>query len=273
MNFKYIDIHSHLNLEPLKKDRDAVIMRMHEHDVATITIGVDFETSKEAVEIAEQYDFIWAGVGMHPTDNTEEVFDIEKYKTLAQNEKVVCIGECGLDYFRDQRDEMKTRQKEIFLKHIELAIAVEKPLMIHARPSKGTIPARPDGRSGGDAYHDVLEILESYKKENSSLMANFHFFVGDMEVAKRVIGLGFTMSFDGPITFSRDYDEVIKFIPLESIMAETDAPFVAPVPYRGKTCEPYMVTEVIKKIAEIKGLPENEVREAILANAKRVFGV
>lgn len=267
MDFKYIDIHSHLNLEPLQKDRDAVIMRMHEHEVATMTIGVDYKTSTEAVEIAEAYDFIWAGIGMHPTDNTEEVFDIEKYKTLAQNKKVVCIGECGLDYFRDQRDEMKTRQKEIFLKHIELALAVGKPLMIHARPSKGNM----------DAYNDVLDILESHNNQSggvpSALRGNFHFFVGNVEVAKRVLALGFTMSFDGPITFSRDYDEVIKFIPLESIMAETDAPFAAPVPHRGKTCEPYMVKEVVKKIAEIKGLDESEVQTAILANARRVFGI
>ncbi len=270
MDFKYIDIHSHLNLEPLKKDRDAVLRRMHEHEVATITIGVDYETSKEAVEIAEAYDFIWAGLGLHPTDNTSEEFDIEKYKELAQNKKVVCIGECGLDYFRDQSEETKIRQKEIFRKHIELALAVDKPLMIHARPSKGTM----------DAYFDALEILEEHKNalvkgggNSSALRGNFHFFVGNVEVAKRALELGFTMSFDGPITFARDYDEVIKFIPLDFIMAETDAPFAAPVPHRGKTCEPYMVTEIVKKIAEIKGLPESEVESAILANAKRVFGL
>lgn len=267
MDFKYIDIHSHLNLEPLKKDRDAVLRRMHEHEVATITIGVDYETSREAVEIAKAYDFIWAGVGMHPTDNTSEDFDIEKYKVLAQNKKVVCIGECGLDYFRDARDETKIRQKEIFKRHIELALQIDKPLMIHARPSKGNM----------DAYHDVLDILEEYKNKgggnSSAFRGNFHFFVGNIEVAKRALELGFTMSFDGPITFARDYDEVIKFIPLDSIMAETDAPFAAPVPHRGKTCEPYMVTEIVKKIAEIKDLPEEEVREAVLANAKRVFKI
>ncbi len=267
MDFKYIDIHSHLNLEPLKKERDAVIMRMHEHEVATITIGVDYKTSTEAIEIAESYDFIWAGIGMHPTDNTEEFFDLEKYKALAENKKVVCIGECGLDYFRDQQDETKARQKEIFLKHILLALAVSKPLMIHARPSKGTM----------DAYHDVLDILEEYRNKDggvaSALKGNFHFFVGNIEVAKRILALGFTMSFDGPITFARDYDEVIKFIPLESIMAETDAPFAAPVPHRGKTCEPYMVVEIVNKIAEIKGVPLNEVTEVLASNSKKTFNI
>lgn len=260
---KYVDIHSHLNLEPLSTDRDGVIARMVEHEVATITIGVDVKTSKEAVAIAEQYDFIWAGVGLHPTDNTSEDFDIEKYQILAQNKKVVCIGECGLDYFRDAREEIKIKQKEIFKKQIELALSVDKPLMIHARPSKETM----------DAYLDVLDILEEYKKQNPHLSANFHFFVGDLDIAKRILQNGWTVSFDGPITFARDYDEVIKYLPLESIMAETDAPFAAPVPHRGKICEPYMVTAVVKKIAEIKGLDEEIVAKTIINNTKRVFSI
>lgn len=263
MEIKYIDIHSHINLEPLKQNEESVILRMTENKVGAIVIGVDFETSKEAIELAEKYDFIWAGIGLHPADNLEEVFDISKYKALGEHQKVVCIGECGLDYFRDQKEETKKRQKEIFIKHIELAISLGKPLMIHSRPSKGTM----------DAYEDVLDILEEYKKNNDALAGNFHFFVGDINIAKRALDIGFTMSYDGPITFSRDYDEVIKFLPIDSIMAETDAPFAAPVPHRGKTCEPYMVIEIVKKIAEIKGIPEEEARLAILANAKRVFGI
>lgn len=258
---KYIDIHSHLNLEPLRTDREAVIHRMHEASVGTITIGVDYETSCEAVKIAEAYEFIWAGIGLHPADNTTEEFDGEKYKTLAEHKKVVCIGECGLDYFRDARDEIKIRQKDIFRKQIALALSVGKPLMIHSRPSKGTM----------DAYEDALDILEAYKKDYPALSGNFHFFVGNLEIAKRALAIGFTMSYDGPITFSHDYDEVIKFVPLNSLMTETDAPFAAPVPYRGKTCEPYMVAEIVKRIAEIKGLPEDEVAQTLVANAKRVF--
>ncbi len=260
---RYIDIHSHLNLEPLKADHDGVIARMRENNVSTVTIGVDYETSKEAVEIAEKYDFIWAGIGLHPTDNTSENFDISKYEKLAQNSKVVCIGECGLDYFRGADENTKEKQKEIFKRHIELAIKVGKPLMIHARPAKGSM----------DAYEDALDILENYKKENNSLSGNFHFFVGDVAIAIRALAIGFTMSFDGPITFTTDYDEVIKFIPIESIMTETDAPFAAPAPYRGKTCEPYMVCEVVKKIAEIKNLSVDDASEKIYLNAKRVFNI
>jgi TatD DNase family protein len=260
---KYIDIHSHLNLKPLKEDEEKVIARMAEQGVGTITIGVDYETSREAITLAERYSFVWAGVGLHPTDNTTEDFDIEKYKILAAHEKVVCIGECGLDYFRDEREETKARQKEIFRKHIEVALAVGKPLMIHARPAKGSM----------NAYTEVFDILEEYKKDHLDLKGNFHFFVGDMTIAQRALEIGFTMSFDGPITFARDYDDVIRFLPMESIMAETDAPFAAPAPYRGKTCEPYMVTEVIKKIAEIKNLTEEEVAHTIFENSKRVFNI
>ncbi|MFA7285559.1 MAG: TatD family hydrolase [Candidatus Paceibacterota bacterium] len=260
---KYIDIHSHINLEPLLSSEDEVIARMVEQDTGTITIGVDYETSSKALEMAMKYDFIYAGVGLHPNDNLTEELDIEKYRQLAQNEKVVCIGETGLDYFRNEGEDFKVRQKEIFKQHIELAIELNKPLMIHARPSKGS----------QDAYIDALDILEIYKKQNTTLHANFHFFVGDLEIAKRIIENNWTVSYDGPITFSRDYDEVIKFLPIENIMAETDAPFAAPVPYRGKTCEPFMVIEVVKKIAEIKGLDLENTTTQIRENIKRIFKI
>ncbi len=271
MQLKYIDIHSHINLKPLSDNTEEVILRMREKGVGTITVGTDFEKSKMAIETAEKYPDVVLGatVGLHPNDNEDEEFDIEKYRELARNPKVVAIGETGIDYYRlpeskDEIEKIKDQQKEIFKKHIELAIETNKPLMIHARPSKGTM----------DAYEDVLEILNSYFIiHNSALRANFHFFVGDISIAKRIVENGWTVSFDGPITFSRDYDEVIKFLPLESIMAETDAPFAAPVPYRGKTCEPWMVEEVIKKIAEIKELNIEAVKTKLLENAERVFGI
>ena len=263
MPFSYIDIHSHPNLSPLKDDQAAVLARMREKGVATITVGVDYETSAESIKLAEENNDIWATVGMHPTDNTAEVFDSEKYLKLAEHPKVVAIGECGLDYFRLPKPEeeiknIKDKQKALFVSHIEIAQKINKPLMIHARPSKGSM----------DAYEDTLEI---FKNLETAPRANFHFFVGNVEIAKQILALGGTMSFDGPITFSKDYDEVIAFIPLESIMAETDAPFAAPAPYRGKTCEPWMVEEIVKKIAEIKGLDVEMVKKQLLANAENYF--
>ena len=150
-NFEFIDIHSHLNLSPLYEDREAILSRMREKKVATITVGVDFETSKRNVEIAAQNPDVWACIGIHPADNTEEVFIFEKYLELARHEKVVAIGECGLDYFRSHDSGMKEKQRELFSQQIELAQKVSKPLMIHARPSKGTM----------DAYEDAIGMLRA----------------------------------------------------------------------------------------------------------------
>src|SRR3989304_4671539 len=226
--FKYFDAHSHLNLPEFDADRADQIKKLEENNIGTIIIGVDKATSGLAVELAQKSENLYAGIGLHPTD-TDEEFDAIYFEDLIKHPKVVCVGECGLDYFRDQTK--KDHQKEIFIKQIELAIKYEKPLMLHCRPSKGTM----------DAYEDVLDILESYhlKPESSKLLSgNAHFFVGNLSIAQRFLALGFTMSFPGVITFARDYDEIIKFLPLENILSETDAPFAAPIPYRGKRNEP-----------------------------------
>lgn len=256
----FIDIHSHITLEPLAEQQAQVLARMQEKGVGTITVGVDFETSKEAVVLAEANTNMWATIGLHPTDNDKETFSLEKYLELADNPKVVAVGECGLDYFRSQDDAMKRRQRKLFELHIELAQKVGVPLMVHARPSKGSM----------DAYEDVIVILRAAP---TAPRANFHFFVGNLDIAKQILELGGTMSFDGPITFARDYDEVIRYVPLESIHAETDAPFAAPVPYRGKTCEPWMVEEIVKKIAEIKELPFETVQKQLIQNAISFFNL
>jgi TatD DNase family protein len=277
MKFAYFDVHSHLNLSPLFERAGEIVEEMKRRDVGTITVGVDLATSKQSVEIAETYDNVWACVGMHPADNTEEVFNMEEYKRLARHGRVVAIGECGLDYFWAKEEAMIVRQKEIFKKQIELAMEVGKPLMIHARPSKGT----------QDAYEDVLEILEQYvtttpaakratpppKGGEEKPHAHFHFFVGDVAIAERALAIGCTFSFDGPITFSKDYDEVIKMLPLQAIMLETDTPFAAPVPHRGKTCEPWMVEEMYKKVAELKELPLEVLQKQVQENIQRVFGI
>lgn len=260
---KYIDIHSHLNLNQFDSDKEEVIQKLKDNNIYTITVGADYKSSVLAVELADKNDNLFASIGLHPSDVFVEEFNYQDMLTLASNKKVVAIGECGLDYFRDTNEDFKIKQKEIFKLHIKLALETNKPLMIHARPSKGTM----------DAYVDALDILELVKKDNPKINANFHFFAGDLNIAKRVVKFGFTISFDGPITFSHDYDEVIKEIPLESIMAETDSPFAAPAPYRGKRCEPQMVSEVYKKIAELKGLSEEETNKIIIGNVKRVFDI
>lgn len=272
MKFAYFDVHSHLNISPLLERAGEVIEEIKQRNIGTITVGVDLATSKQSVEIAEKYDNVWACIGMHPTDSFPASGEEESHgsaggggdlwaemKELAQHEKVVAVGECGLDYFRGKDEAMITRQKDIFKKQIELSLEVGKPLMIHARPSKGSM----------DAYEDVLEILEQHK----GVKAHFHFFVGDTTIAERALLIGATFSFDGPITFSKDYDEVIKMIPFQAIMLETDAPFAAPAPYRGKKCEPWMVEEMYKKVAELKELPLEVVQKQVQTNVERVFGI
>ncbi len=176
---------------------------------------------------------------------------------MVKNPKVVAVGECGLDFFHAKKEEDFERQEKLFLDQIEFALEHDKPIMIHSR----------------EAYGELLDTLEPLvEKHGNKLRGDVHFFAGDLETAKRFVKIGFTLSFTGVITFAQSYDEVIKNIPLESIMSETDAPFVAPVPYRGKRNEPSYVQEVVKKIALIRGEDLEIVSKTLISNAQRVFG-
>ncbi len=266
MKLNYFDTHSHLNLSPLYENRDEILSTMREKNIGTITVGVDYHTSKIALDLANQNpEMLWATIGQHPNDNPEEEFVYQNFLDLAQDPKVVAIGECGLDYYRlkgshEEKEIEIERQKNLFIEHIKLSEETGKPLMIHARPHVDSM----------DAYTDVLNILE---RENFLGSANFHFFVGDMQTAERIVEHNWTVSYDGPITFTDDYTDVIKWLPLENIMAETDAPFAAPMPHRGQTNYPQYVEFVYKKIAEIKDIDPEIARIIMLENAKRVYKV
>lgn len=264
MSYEYFDIHSHIYFPDYDHDREAEIKKIKKAKIGTITIGTDIESSKKAIEIAEEHEGFFASVGQHPGDlGTDSVFN-EKLNHLAENKKVVCIGECGLDYFRmDPGDlELKTIQRTVFEYHIDLAMTVDKPLMLHVRPSKGT----------NDAYNDALDILEHHAKiSGGGLKGNAHFFAGDTAVLKRFLDIGFTVSFTGVVTFARDYDELIKYTPLDMIMSETDSPFVAPKPHRGKRNSPAYIKEVVEKLSEIKEEPLESMKKALISNTLRVF--
>lgn len=249
---KYVDIHAHLNFPEYDGDRAEVIKRTADAGVGVINIGTDKKTSAEVVKLAEENENMWAAVGAHPHD-VETEFDYEFYKNLALHPRVVAIGECGLDYFRVTDEAVKLKQQELFKQQIKLAKEVGKTLMLHIR----------------DSYDEVLKMLEQEKAGR----AHAHFFAGNWGTAQKFLARGDSLSFTGVITFTHDYDEVVKNTPLDHLMAETDAPYVAPVPYRGGRNEPAYVIEVYKKIAELKGLPEEEVREALLGNVKRIFDI
>lgn len=247
-----IDIHAHLNFPDYDTDREAVIKRTVEAGCGVINVGADLKTSREVVTLANNKNF-WAAVGLHPhaADNCEGSTFAE-LEELARHQKVVAIGECGLDYFRlTDGAEEKKKQFELFEQQIELALKLGKPVMIHCR----------------EAYEDVLAILKKFSKARG----NVHFFSGTIAQAKQFLDLGFTLSFTGVITFTHDYDEAIKFIPLDRLMAETDAPFVAPAPYRGQRNEPLYVREVIKRLAELKGLSTETMNEQLVANTIKIF--
>lgn len=246
------DIHSHLNFSDFDDDRENVIKRMFDSGVWTINVGADLESSKKAVELAEKYgEGIYATVGVHPDEIKN--FNIAELRKLAIHPKVVAIGECGIDIkARNSKHEIRNGQVEIFKQQIELAKELDKPLMIHCR----------------NAHKEILEIFKKYNH-----YGNIHFFSGDWEEARKYFDLGFTISFTGVITFTHDYDEVIKKAPLEKIMIETDAPFVTPVPYRDKRNEPVYVIEVAKRIAEIKNITYEEVAKITAENALKLFKI
>jgi len=256
---RLVDIHSHIQFSQYRDDREEVLARMRDKNVDSIVVGVDLKSSKEAVALAEQHDNLYASVGLHPNDVFKEDFNTEEFGKLLENKNTVSVGECGLDYFRtEETKENKQKQKEVLEKHIELALKFDLPLMLHCR----------------NAYDDLAEMLKQKKKEHGDkLRGNVHFFAGSWDAAQKFLDLGFTLSFTGVITFTNDYDEVIENMPIDMIMSETDCPFVAPVPHRGKRNEPSYVDSVVERIAEIKKQEVEKVTDIISNNVKRVFGV
>ncbi len=254
---RYIDIHAHMQFSAYDADRTELLERTAHEGVSVINVGTDLVMSEAAVSLAEAHEGLYATVALHPADGEQE-FDRPAYEALAKHLKVVAVGECGLDYFHLNEDTAK-HQRELFIQHIEIANALKKPLMLHIR----------SGKEGRSAYKDALDIL----REHAQVKGNVHFFAGTLEEAKEFIEFGFTISFTGVITFTSDYDEVIRAIPLDMIMAETDCPFVTPAPFRGKRNEPMHVREVYKAIARIKGIDEEFLRMQIVTNAQRVFGL
>lgn len=270
---QYIDTHAHLNLNAFQEDLPEVLKRVEESDVTVFNVGTNLGTSEKAIDLAKQSEYCKAIVGLHPLyvfagyeceqDNDEpgETFDIEVYRSLAQQEGVIGIGETGLDFFRLPQDEslhpqIKKNQEESFRGHIELAIELDLPLMIHCR----------------NAYRETIDILKEYQeREGRVLRVNFHFFAGTAEDLEEILRLGWYVSYTGVITFAKEYEELIQQTHLERIMSETDCPYVAPVPFRGERNEPAHVREVVKKMAEIYDKPLNEMCDVLRENTERFY--
>ncbi len=270
MIMKYFDAHTHVNFAAYNDDRKQVILRAKDAGVGMNVVGTQRDTSAAAVALAEKYDHVYATIGLHPVHTTKsfhdvkelgeggkeftsrgEVFDAAVYEALGRSSRVIAIGECGLDYYRSE-ESTKAVQKDAFIQQIEVANTLKKPLMLHVR----------------EAYEDTLEIVRAHAK----VRGDVHFFAGGWDIAKRFLDLGFTLSFTGVVTFTHDYDEVVKNAPLDMILSETDAPYVTPVPHRGKRNEPAYVQEVVRAIARIRGENPEKVAQQLVVNARRVFG-
>jgi TatD DNase family protein len=255
MALDLIDTHCHLDRTEFDIDREACIQRAVAAGVTRmITIGTQggLEGARAAIDLAERYPMVWATVGVHPHRAAESVDPSELVK-LALHPRVVAVGETGLDFFRDWAP--KDKQHEAFIMQIEVAKQVRKPLVIHSR----------------DAGGEVLQVLvEQGAREVGGV---FHCFSEDVEFAKRLADIGFKVSFPGQITFKKaeQIRSVCQHLPLEQIMVETDAPFLAPEPHRGKRCEPSFVVETARKVATIKCLPLEELAQITTTNALSLF--
>lgn len=260
---QYFDAHCHIQFEHYDADREAVVARMVGQGVGGLVVGTGAQSSKAAVVFVAGREGMYASVGLHPNHATDEVFDELAFRALVARPGVVAIGECGLDYFRpvDANDDVKRTQKELFERHVRLAGETKLPLIVHARPSKGTM----------DAYDDALAIIRDAKKEFGDLRGDVHFFVGDVQVAKQVFELDFTVSYTAVLTFTHDYDEVIRYAPLSHLLTETDSPYVAPASRRGQRNDPCSVIDVVGALAQVRGVDEEMVREAVLQNAQTLF--
>jgi TatD DNase family protein len=276
---KLIDVHTHIHFAAYKGESKEVADRALKEDTWLVNVGTQKDTSLAGVVFADQYkEGVYATIGLHPIHTEKsyhdpkelgdggdkngftsrgEDFDFDFYKELGSHEKVVGIGECGLDYYRLE-EATKERQFQAFEAQIELAKELDKPLMIHCR----------------EAFKDLVKILESKKDllVNPSPGIN-HFFAGDKEDSKALMNLGFYFSFGGVITFTSDYDEVIKYIGLERIVLETDAPYVTPTPHRGERNEPVFIKHTADKLAEILGKDIEEVQKITTANARKVLRI
>lgn len=254
MNFLY-DTHAHLNDTRFNEDRDAVVEKIRNSNVGLVNnIAFDIQSSLDSIALAEKYDFIYATVGVHPSDvNKMTNDDIATLKKLAAHPKVVAIGETGLDYHYDDTDPEK--QKFWLRAQLDLAKELSMPVVIHDRDSKG----------------ECIAILKEKQITNGVV----HCFSGSAETAKEIIKMGLYISFTGVITFknARRAIEALSVIPIESLFIETDCPYMAPEPFRGQRNDSSMVYRIAEKIAEVKNMSVEDVIRITRENGMKFFGI
>ena len=250
------DTHVHLNSKMYKDDLEEVIKRALEAGVTRMAvIGFDAASNKRAIDLAEQYEFIYAVVGIHPSDAksaTEAGWDI--LREQLKHPKVVALGECGFDYYHDTS--FNDIQRLVFEKQLEIAKETRMPIVVHMR----------------DSVDDVYEML---KEKGQGLSGVIHCYSGDIEMMQRFLDLGFYIGLDGPVTFKNAHavHEVAKAVPIDRLVIETDGPYLTPAPYRGKRNEPAYASYVARKIAELKGITYEEVCDITTENGLKMYQI
>ena len=260
-----VDSHAHLEGERYDADRDQVLARARETGVQTIVAigsGTGPGSLDCAIKIAEQHDWIRATVGIHPHEaKLAEENDFTELEKLAKNPRVIAWGEIGLDYFYDHSP--RPLQEQVFIRQMEMARAAKLPIIIHCRPSENS----------EDAWNECLRQIRQHWA-GSGLGGVLHCFTGSLEHMRAALGMGFMISFAGNVTFPKTQNirEAAKEVPLERMLIETDSPFLAPVPHRGKRNEPAFVKEVARQLGELRGITMEEVAEQTTANFREFFG-
>jgi len=282
----FIDTHAHVNFNAFKDDADEVIRRSLDSSTWMILVGTDLKTSNKALSFANKYERgVYAAVGLHPVhledgrvDTGEdgessgfvtraEEFDYDSYEKLARFEKVVAIGEIGLDYYhldpaKDQ-SQLKKRQQEVFAAQLLLARSLDLPVVMHCR----------------QAHDDLYAILHDFRQEYGHLIPSdkpwgvIHCFYGDEDLAWKYFKLGLLISFTGLVTFSKQWDDLIRKIPLDKLMIETDSPYMTPEPHRGQRNEPILVQHIAGRIADIRGIKLEKVAEITTNTARAFFNI
>jgi len=270
----FFDSHAHLNISDFDKTRNELIPSLLSSDINIINVGVNYFSSKKAIKIAEKYEGVYASIGLHPLNiksdftvkkygnngkeelELEPIFENKKYKELAKSKKVIAIGEIGLDYWtkpkgENKKDEYKKLQKQIFSQQLDLAEETKLPVIIHTRAS----------------LDDTYAILSKRK-----LKGVLHCFIGDMNDAERFLNLGYYIGLNGVI-FKTNMDDLIKSVPLEKILLETDCPYLTPPDFEHEINNPFSLSIIAQKIAEIKGIDKTEVEKVTTTNTKNLFNI
>ncbi len=251
----YFDTHAHYDDKAFDSDRGTLLLRLNGEGVEyIIDPGCDLESSQAALALAERFDFVYAAVGFHPEElNKYSPEAFSRIEKLAEHPKCVAVGEIGLDYYWDASH--KEEQKALFRRQIDLAIAMDKPVIVHDR----------------EAHGNCMDIVRDYP----GLRGVFHCYSGSTEMAEELLRRGWYLGFDGPVTYknARKALEVLALCPLERILIETDSPYLSPVPLRGKRNDSGNLPYIVDKIAEIKGLRHEDVAAAAMANGCRLFGI